>query len=118
MFGKAFAFVLLAGSAALCLAQTPKRVGWDYKRVPITIEVTQDVPVKQCGYERGALCAEADFVIPKGDRFRMLEVGLEGSCVIEYRGSRYKPSACPWVQGFADSQARIFVIVEVAGNDG
>ena len=105
-------------AASLSHAQTPKRISWDYASVPITIEVMQDVPVKRCGHERGALCAEAEFIIPRGDQFRMLEVGPEGGCTIEYRGSRYEPSSCPWVLGFADPQSDVFVIVEVPRNGG
>lgn len=117
MSSRAFLFILLTTAASLCVAQTPKRVSWDYKTVPITIEVGQDVPIKRCGFERGALCADANIVILKGDRFRMLEIGTEGSCVIEYDGSRYEPSSCPWLLGSRDSQARIFVIVDVAGGE-
>jgi len=105
-------------AASLSHAQTPNRISWDYESVPITVEVTQDVPVKRCGFERGALCAQAELIIPRGDRFRMLAVGVEGGCTIEYRGSRYEPSSCPWVLGFADAQSDIFVIVEVPRNGG
>jgi hypothetical protein len=118
MFGQLGTIVAFSVSASASLAQTPTRVSWDFRSVPITIEVTRDVPVKRCGFERGALCAQAEFTIPRGDRFQMLEVGLEGGCTIEYRGARYEASSCPWVQGFADQQADIFVIVEVSGSVG
>ena len=48
----------------------------------------------------------------------MVEVGLEGGCTIEYRGAIYKPSACPWLLGFADAQSDMFVIVEVPSGNG
>jgi len=109
--------VLLAMSAPPLLAQEPKRVDWDFASIPITIEVTRDVPIRRCGSERGVLCAEPETVIPRGDRFRMLEIGIEGGCTIEYEGTRYEPSSCPWVLGFRDHEADLFVIVEVARSE-
>jgi hypothetical protein len=106
---------LLAVAVSASFAQS-ERVAWDRKSVPITVEVTRDVPVKNCGFEQGALCARAEFVIPRGGRFQMLAVGLEGGCTIEYRGVQHEVSSCPWVPGFTDPQANVFVIVEVPGD--
>ena len=97
-------------------AQSPERVRWDSVSVPITIEVTQDVPIRTIGAVRGVLSARGDAVIPKGDRFQMLEIGLEGGCTIRYSGTQYEVSSCPWVPGFLDSQSDIYVIVEVPEN--
>jgi len=47
-----------------------------------------------------------------------LAVGLEGGCTIEYQVMQYEVSSCPWVAGFTDPQADVFVIVEVPGNYG
>jgi hypothetical protein len=109
-------FVILVAPLA---AQTAIPVPWDYKSIPITIEVTRDVPVKRCGYEdeRGALCAQADFLIGKGEFFRMLEIGLEGGCTIEHRQIQYSPDSCPWLSGFSDHEEEIYVVVEVPGNN-
>jgi hypothetical protein len=105
--------VVATCAASFSHARSPRRVIWDYYSVPITIEVLQDVPVRPCGAERGVLCARGDLIIPRGERFQMLEVGIEGGCVIEYRGNRYESSSCPWVKGFTDAQTDIFMIVEV-----
>ena len=118
MLRQAVTVATLAATTSISLAQTPERVKWDFESVPITVEVTRDVPVKRCGFERGVLCAQGDFVISRGGRFRMLEIGLEGGCTIEYEQSRYEVSSCPWVPGFADPQADVFVIVEVPRNGG
>ena len=118
MFKQSSPLVILVLAASLSHAQASKRVSWDYEAVPITIEVTRAVPVKRCGFERGVLCADAELVISRGDRFQMLAVGQEGGCVIEYRGSRYEPSSCPWLLGFSDPQSDVFVIVEVPRSGG
>jgi hypothetical protein len=108
------AFVLVSAPSA---AQDPQSVPWDGIAVPITIEVTRDVPVKASQgpwQERGTLYSGADFVIPKGARFRMIERGAEGSCKIEYQQQRFELSSCPWMPGFTDHQSEIYVVVEVA----
>tara|TARA_R110001592_G_scaffold43467_1_gene140844 strand:+ start:572 stop:928 length:357 start_codon:yes stop_codon:yes gene_type:complete len=110
--------VILAQGTSISLAQSSNAVPWDFESVPITVEVAQDVPIKRCGFELGVLCANAEFVIPRGDRFQMLEVGLEGGCIIEYLESRYEVNSCPWLHGFRDPQAEVFVVVEVPRNDG
>jgi len=114
MIRQAVTVAIFASATSLSFAQTPQRVNWDFKAVPITVEVVRDVPVggRTCG-ARGTLCTSAEFVIPRGGRFQMLEVGLEGGCTIEYQQSRYEVSSCPWVLGFTDPQAEVFVIVEV-----
>ena len=118
MFRHVGPIVIIAAASTSSLAQTPKRVAWDYHSVPITIEVARDVPVRPCGFERGVLCAAADFIIPRGGRFQMLEVRPEGGCIIRYRESEHEVSSCPWVLGFADPQSQVFVIVEIPRNGG
>ena len=88
---------------------------WDGKSLPVGIEVTQDVPVSQrycASFQRGTLCSDGDFTIRKGQRFRMLEVLQEGGCRFELMGLRHESPSCPWLPGFRDNQADIFVIVE------
>lgn len=119
MTGKGVFAAVLIFPSAQCLAQTPEAAAWDGVSVPITIEVTRDVPVKTSerksdgsyGQERGTLYSRAEFLISQGERFQMLEIGSEGGCRIEYQGLRYELSSCPWVPGFTDDQADIFVIV-------
>jgi hypothetical protein len=90
-------------------------VAWDYRTLPITIQVKRDVPIRPCGFERGVLCAQASLEVPEGERFTMVAIGQDGSCTIEYKGSHYEPSSCPWLEGFRDHQQETFVIVEVQG---
>jgi hypothetical protein len=88
---------------------------WDGQTVPITIEVTKDVPVspRYCTVgQRGTLCTNSEFVIGKGQRFQMVEKLSEGECWIEFQGSRHLLQSCWWMPGFTDNQADVFVIVE------
>ena len=104
---------------ALCAVAQP--VVWDGLTVPITIEVTSDVPVRSSerrpdgsfGQERGSLYSSQSFQIATGERFRMIEMLREGECRIEFQGSVYLLSSCPWMPGFTDHQTDIFRIVEV-----
>lgn len=105
--------------APLVNVQIPGAPVWDGKSLPITIEVSQDVPVRTAErradgsyrQERGALYSRNPFRIGEGQRFQMVAVLGEGSCRIEFQGSRYELSSCPWVPGFTDNQADIFRIV-------
>lgn len=112
--------LLLVTFAMQTWAQARERDEWDGTSLPITIEVTRDVPVKSSerrsdgsyGQERGALYSSKSFIITKGRRFRVIELMREGTCRIEFEGSQYELSACPWMPGFRDRQADIFRIVE------
>ena len=109
--------VLLIGQSLN--AQTPQAGVWDGASLPITIEVTQDVPVKTTerkangsyGQERGTLYSGVALMIPKGERFQMVQMLREGSCRIAFRGAEHLLASCPWVPGFTDNQADIFRIV-------
>jgi hypothetical protein len=90
-------------------------VVWDGQSVPITIEVTKDVPAspRYCASgQRGTLCTGAEFVVAKGQRFQMVEKLSEGECWIMFSGVRYLLQSCWWMPGFRDNQADVFVIVE------
>jgi hypothetical protein len=105
--------------ASLADAQTPSAPVWDGNSLPITVEVSQDVPVKiserrvdgSYGQERGTLYSSVAFLIAKGERFQMVQMLSEGSCRIELNGAQHVLSSCPWVPGFTDNQADIFRIV-------
>jgi hypothetical protein len=89
---------------------------WDGKSLPITVQVTQDVPVgrRYCvDGRRGTLCSGVELRINKGQRFEMVEMLREGECRIDFMGSRYELASCPWMPGFRDSEADIFEIVLV-----
>jgi hypothetical protein len=88
----------------------------DGKSLPITIQVTQDVPVGQryCVYQvRGTLCSSVEFTITKGQRFEVVELRQEGECRIEFTGTSYELASCPWMPGFTDGQTDKFEIVQV-----
>ena len=84
--------------------------------MPLTIEALRDVPVRTSerradgsfGQERGVLYSHVAFVIPKGERFRMVEQLGEGSCRVEIRATQYVLSFCPWLPGFTDQQLDVF----------
>lgn len=110
--------VALLGSP-LVSAQIRGTPVWDAESLPITIEVLRDVPVKTSarrtdgsyGHERGSLYSGTAFRISKGQRFQRVEMSGEGGCRIEFQGSQYALSSCPWVPGFTDNQGDIFSIV-------
>jgi len=101
-------------------ARSTGSIEWVSMTVPITIEVTRDVPVKTLeimpnpsySQERGSLYSNTAFLIREGQRFQMIKMGMEGGCLIEYKGSQYELISCPWTPGFTDNQSDIFVIVE------
>ena len=87
-------------------------------QLPITIDVEQDVPVKRApgGKEqRGVLyvweAKSEEFQLKKGQQFRMVETGPEGSCRIRFRKNVFVITSCPWLDGFTDHQADIFRVV-------
>ena len=106
---------------APALGGVAQEVVWDGRSVPITIEVLKDVPVRTSerrsdgsfGLERGKLYSNQSFQIAAGERFRMIQMLTEGECRIEYHGSSYLLSSCPWMSGFTDHQEDIFRIVGV-----
>jgi hypothetical protein len=110
--------IILLASSALCIAAG---VHWDGKSVPITVQVSKDVPVRsiqkhsQTGarMERGTLYSKQEFVITAGEQFRVTELSREGMCTIEYRGRNHFLHACPWMPGFSDPQMDIFSIIKV-----
>jgi len=101
--------------ALLILLSAPKQIAW---RLPVTIEVKQDVAVihNPERYEsRGTLYLEdwkaKSFQLKKGQQFQMVKTGTEGSCRIRFEGQEYGLTSCPWLEGFQDHQADIFLIV-------
>ncbi len=115
------AVIVLIGASEHAIAQIRSAPVWDGLSLPITIEVAQNVPVKTSerradgsyGQERGSLYSGTAFRIRSGQRFRMIETLGEGSCRIEFQGSLYDLSSCPWLPGFTDNQADIYRIVEI-----
>ncbi len=101
--------------------QVPGALIWDGRSLPITIEVLRDVSVKASerradrsyAQERGTLYSSTAFRIGNGQRFQMVELLGEGSCRIEFQGTEYILSSCPWLPGFTDKQADIFSIIAV-----
>ena len=97
------------------LAPPDEQTKW---RFPVTIRVTQDVPVLSQGMEpdfgmrRGRLYGAGPFVIKKGQTFQMLKDEGEGGCRIRVEKREYSLGTCPWVDGFADRQLDIFQIVK------
>jgi hypothetical protein len=82
---------------------------------PVTIEVQRDVKVRHNsdGREvRGALSLNdknaKPFLLKKGQRFRMIRIGQEGSCRIRIEKKEYDLTSCPWVEGFTDHQSDIY----------
>jgi hypothetical protein len=104
---------VIAGGVAMVVAAA---AGQESVVMPLTIEALRDVPVKTAerradgafGQERGVLYSHVAFVIPKGERFRMIEQLGEGGCRVEIRATQYVLSSCPWLPGFADRQLDVF----------
>jgi hypothetical protein len=85
-------------------------------RLPVTIEVKQDVPVtneSQAVIGRGKLYSNVTepFVLKKGQRFQMVAVGQEGACRIRFGKREFEVASCPWLEGFRDHQRDVFSIV-------
>jgi len=87
-------------------------------RLPVTIEVKKDVEVTHnyLNYEpRGKLYFDGrdgkPFVLKKGQRFQMVEIGQEGGCRIKVGEMEYGITSCPWLKGFADHQTDLFRVV-------
>lgn len=101
--------VLVALLALSPIAQTR----W---RLPVTVEVFQDVPAQvegKDGQRRGVLYVDRGqvFTVKKGQRFLMVKLGQEGGCRIEFEKKQYEVASCPWLDGFRDHQEDIFTVV-------
>ena len=88
-------------------------------QLPVTIEVTKDVPARlddgTTGQQRGTLyISGGPFLVRKGQRFQMTRIYPEGECRILFEKKEYYVSSCPWLDGFADHQADIFKVVPAA----
>src|ERR1700694_503220 len=88
------------------------------RHLPITVEVKRDVDVTHNAepYEsRGKLYLDNPkakaFRLKKGQRFQMIKIGQEGSCRIRFEDQDYGLTSCPWLEGFSDHQADVFIIV-------
>jgi len=86
-------------------------------RLPVTIEVLQDVPVINHDLpweESGKLYLQnhstQPFVLAKGQRFEMTAIGKEGSCRIRFQALDFGVTSCPWLEGFRDHQSDIFSV--------
>jgi hypothetical protein len=88
-------------------------------RLPITIEVKQDVEVLKWDYRRrearGKLYLAANdaigFWLRRGQRFQMIKIEGEGQCHVRVLGKKYLLMSCPWLEGFGDHQSDIFAVV-------
>ena len=91
-------------------------------KLPITIEVEQDVHVQvhdPGGVERRGilyLYESEPFQLRKGQRFQMLDTGPEGSCRIRFGKRVVGITSCPWLDGFTDHQADIFRVIKRSMN--
>ena len=102
---------VLCATATLSVEAGPV---WDGESLPLTIEVTQDVPVspRYCVNQPRATLCGAEFTINKGQRFHVVEMLQEGGCRIVFLGTSHELASCPWMPGFRDHQADIFKVVE------
>ena len=90
------------------------------RRLPVTIQVMQDVDVKtserrpdgSVGQERGSLYSSKAFRIKKGQRFQMIKLLGEGECRIQFEKKIYDLSSCPWLEGFTDHEKDIYKIIQ------
>jgi hypothetical protein len=91
-------------------------------QLPVTIEVTQDVQLKNLPagqsdgsqQERGSLYIGLDskpFLIKKGQTFEMVTLEPEGACRIRFEKREYFLSSCPWLDGYRDHQSDIFKVI-------
>jgi hypothetical protein len=74
------------------LASSAEPVIWDWRTVPITIEVLKDVPVETTVYgreKRGTLYSTESFLIKASERFVVTKLLREGACDIEFRSKTY-----------------------------
>jgi hypothetical protein len=88
----------------------------DGARLPMTIQVLRDVPVRESGqYRRGTLITIGDdrdgFVIKKGERFQMTAAWGEGHCHVRYKGKERDIGSCPWLEGFSDHETDVFKVI-------
>jgi hypothetical protein len=89
-------------------------------RLPVTIEVKQDVEVigaVPLHGDRGKLYVVSPpdtktVPLHKGQRFRMTKMLGEGECRIRIEGNDFDLLYCPWLEGFTDHQTDFFKVVE------
>jgi hypothetical protein len=88
-------------------------------RSAVTIEVQRDVEVRhnsEAREPRGTLSLNdknaKPFRLKKGQRFRMIRIGQEGSCRIRIEKREYDLTSCPWVEGFTDHQSDIYRVIQ------
>lgn len=101
--------------ASLVATSTGHALDAGILKLPLTVEVTQDVPVKTSTdgdwSQRGTLYSTTETRIEKGQRFQMIEIGNEGGCRISFQGLEYEIFSCPWLPGFSDQQKDIFLLL-------
>lgn len=89
-------------------------------RLPVTIEVKQDVDVVGAvplHGDRGKLYVVSPpdtktLRLHKGERFRMTKILEEGECRIRIRSKDLNLLYCPWLEGFSDPQTDFFEVIK------
>jgi hypothetical protein len=97
---------------------TSAQVPWSV-RLPITIEVKQDVEILTWDYKRPeargtlylALVDATGFRLRRGQRFQVIKIEGEGQCWIRVLGKKYLLMSCPWFEDYRDHQSDIFEVV-------
>lgn len=56
-----------------------------------------------------------EFLIKKGQRFDVTQVGDEGGCTVRVQKRSFELTSCPWLDGFVDHQAETFQVVSSDG---
>ena len=88
-------------------------------RLPVTIQVTRDVPIQQfradANERRGVLyfnrTTQKGALVKKGQTFQMTRLNPEEQCRIRFRESDYDLMSCPWRDGYKDHQSDIFKVL-------
>lgn len=94
------------------------QVPWSV-RLPITIEVLQDVDVLHWDHRqperRGALYLafvnDAELHLTRGQRFQVVKIEGEGQCWMRVAGQRHLLMSCPWFEDYTDHQRDVFRVV-------
>jgi hypothetical protein len=116
---RALSRLAMAGGCALRLdVGASAQVPWSVK-LPITIEVKQDVEVRRWDFRRrearGTLYLgepdTSEFSLRRGQRFQVVKIEGEGQCWIRVLGKKHLLMSCPWFEDYSDHQNDVFEMV-------